>query len=92
MTHIFLAGIIFLSALSCTAAPIFPVSQTTASVQATSAPIFLFLQPESLDDGDKTALKPFEGFTVLSIIGMVLIIALLGFVILKVMRGMNRKN
>lgn len=53
--------------------------------------VWLF-QPESMGAGDQDARKPFEGFSIISVAGILLTVALVVFVVFKVMRGMNRKE
>jgi hypothetical protein len=55
------------------------------------AAVFLF-QPESMEAGDDEALKPYEGFNIISILALLLTVALVVFLVFKVMKGMNRKE
>jgi len=60
--------------------------------QSIMQPAVLLFQPESMETGDDDALKPFEGFNIISIVALLLTVALVVFVVIKVMKGMNRKE
>ena len=68
------------------------VNQEASVYQQPSFTLVFLFQPESLDAGDESGRKPFEGFTILSVTGIILTVALVIFVVFKVMRGMNRRE
>lgn len=93
MLQIFLAAIISLSTPSENlSTPLSTDGYELISYQQSHLFSVLLFQPESMEAGDESALKPFEGFTILSIAGILLTVALVVFVVFKVMRGMNRKE
>lgn len=93
MIQIFLTAIISLSTPAENLSTPLPTDgyELLGDQEATLALVLLF-QPESMGTGDESALKPFEGFTVLSVVGILLTVALVVFVVFKVMKGMNRKE
>mgnify|MGYP006292640055 CR=1 FL=1 len=93
MIQIFLAAIIFLSTpAENLSTPLPKDGYEFISYQQTHLPSVLLFQPESMEAGDESALKPFEGFSIISVAGILLTVALVVFVVFKVMRGMNRKE
>ena len=93
MIQIFLATIISFFSITddLSVKPIQAHGQYYHFDQSLMTSVLLF-QPESMEAGDEEALKPFEGFTIISVAGILLTVALVVFVVFKVMRGMNRKE
>jgi len=91
MTYFFLLAAMFTFSTTDLNLPQSQHNAVHVSSENSITSIWLF-QPESMDAGDKDALKPFEGFSIISVAGILLTVALVVFVVFKVMRGMNRKE